>query len=127
MSLAFEKARAYDPKTDPLFSAIEILETKEDIRSFLQGYIEHLKGEDLEPGQDPTQLALSNIQVAVGFYDEETRKRWEKAIPDIYYFCMGRRLDVVYDAPEDPNHPEDSVNLEDLRHKLGSQSKKKFI
>jgi len=89
------KMQEVEPKSNVLFNAIANLRDPVQIQQFYQEYVGHLES-------DPTlteaeKVAQSNIGYAVGYYDQETSKRWLDALPSVAHPVFGR--DLPYNSP----------------------------
>jgi hypothetical protein len=99
MSLAFEKMRAYDPNRDPVVNAIRTLESEEEIRLFVEGYVEWMKeAGDLKARENPRATCLANVEFLLGHfgYNSEVHKKWTKAVPELKSYTVGQMVGVTY-------------------------------
>ncbi len=78
-----EKLQAEDPDREVVFIAIEKLKDEKQIKEFFQQYVESLTQ------GDPYELAKRNIGYVLGYYDQKTVNRWEKALPEAKHPLFG--------------------------------------
>ena len=88
----FEDIVKYDPRRNCIANAIDLLREREQIKEFVNGYTNFLAGKYA----DPEALALGNIEYSLGYYGDDTRKRWKDAVPRLHEFALGRKIDMLY-------------------------------
>ena len=79
----FEKMESLGPERNPIFTAIEKLETDEDIKQFFSEYVT----------QHP-DVAAQNVGYILGYYPSAIRTRWMTLLPEVYHPVFGRTVDV---------------------------------
>lgn len=81
-----DKMLEINPDRGPVFTAIDTLETEEDITRFHEDYRVYMKRE----GYD-AQTADDNIGYILGYYGEETKKLWY-GILEVSHPIFGERF-----------------------------------
>jgi hypothetical protein len=96
-----KKMEKLHPKRHAVFTAIEELSTREEIRQFYEEYINYLKTEAREPQvrREAERVARENIGYILGYYDKNTADKWMKTLPEVYHPIFGRDIFTV--KPED--------------------------
>lgn len=99
MRTLVEKLQKERPNRNVLFTAIEKLTKPKDIKQFYGEYIEYLRteGGDEETRNNPEKVANSNIGYALGYYSQETARRWMDLLESVSHPVFGRN--IPYDDP----------------------------
>jgi hypothetical protein len=78
------------PDRNPVFTAIEELKTPDEIRQFVKEYEDYLVANSNEETKGrERQVARSNVGYILGYYSDETQKRWYKELPNVSHPVFG--------------------------------------
>lgn len=89
-----ETLQKTSPDRNVVFTAVEKLETPEEIRRFRDEYINFLQkeGGSEDVRFNAKETANSNIGYILGYYGEKIIKRWFSALDDVSHPIFGRNI-----------------------------------
>jgi hypothetical protein len=91
MKTLFQKMVDKNPERNPVFTAIDVLRTSEEIRTFAKQYEQDLlnSGEESIKGKE-IETARKNIGYILGYYEKHVRDRWYGVLKDVSHPVFGR-------------------------------------
>ena len=86
----YDEMQAKDPKRNPIFTAIDMLKTDDEIRQFVREYEEFLLANtnDEIRGKE-VQVARDNVGYVLGYYSDGVMKQWYAALPSVAHPVFG--------------------------------------
>ena len=81
----FQELDELEPSRNVVFTAIEKLKDAEAIQAFFQEYCDIV-------GQ---RMASKNVGYILGYYRDETIRRWFDALPTVYHPIFGRTIGIT--------------------------------
>jgi hypothetical protein len=85
----YEEMRRNNPKRNPIFNAVDELDSKEDIGKFFNDYVDFLEDEN---ETNPRDLAGMNLGYVLGYYSSTTFNKWAELLPEIKNPYFGRNI-----------------------------------
>jgi|SRR3989344_4389762 len=99
----FETVRDLNPKRNPAFTAVEVLEDQSEMRTFMTQYADYLRtSDDPQVVENAEQVALSNMGYITVYYGAETVRKWQSVFTDMPHPVFGRT--IPFNDPDVPLH-----------------------
>jgi hypothetical protein len=93
MTNLFDKMQEIDTYRNPVFTAVEKLDSDSDIKQFVIDYTNYIikERQDITP-EECSEIARSNIGYILGYYTPDIRTKWYALLPDVSHPIFGSQF-----------------------------------